>query len=98
MVRSQPESFGLTASATDNQVLFLIRQGLASDPELSFQLLPAREEPTAADGTRLLPPEYGGTVESHWIWAVRCPAFFPGPAWLLLRRDGGEPTSAYGVL
>jgi len=98
MVTSQPESFGLTASASGDEVCTAIRQGLAADPDLAFHLLPAGEEPQAPDGTRLLPPEAGETVDEYWIWCVRCPAFFPGPAWLLLRRDGVEPPYAYGYL
>lgn len=98
MVTSQPESFGLTAVASADQVRAAIRQGLAADPDLAFHLLPAGGEPQAADGTRLFPPEAGETVEEYWIWCVRCPGFFPGPAWLLQRRDGAEPAYAYGYL
>ncbi|WP_094555654.1 hypothetical protein [Synechococcus sp. 1G10] len=98
MVTSQPESFGLTASASGDQIRAVILQGLEGDPDLAFHLLPAGEEPQAADGTRLFPPEQGETVVDHWIWYVRCPGFFPGPAWLLQRRDGQEPPYAYGYL
>lgn len=62
----------------------------------AFHLLPADKEPSTADGTRLFPPEYGETAEEYWIWYVRCPAFFPGPFWLLQRGDGQEPPYAYG--
>ena len=75
-----------------------IRQGLAADPDLAFHLLPAGEEPVTADGRRLFPPEQGETVEEAWIWCVHCPAFFRGPAWLVVRRDGEEPPYAYGTL
>ncbi|MFQ6539746.1 MULTISPECIES: hypothetical protein [Aphanothece] len=98
MVTSQPESFGLTASASGDQIHAVILQGLAADPDLAFHLLPAGEEPQAAEGMRLFPPEQGETVEDYWIWTVRCPAFFPGPAWLLQRRDGQEPPYTYGTL
>lgn len=98
VVSSQPESFGLPAGAGGDQVRAAIRQGLAADPDLAFHLLPTGEEPQAADGTRLFPPEEGETVEKYWIWTVRCPAFFPGPAWMLFRRDGAEPPYAYGYL
>ncbi|MEB3321425.1 MAG: hypothetical protein VKI81_01220 [Synechococcaceae cyanobacterium] len=97
-VSSQPVSVGIAAGAGGDQVRAVIRQGLAADPDLAFHLLPAGEEPQAADGTRLFPPEQGETVEEYWIWCVRCPAFFPGPAWLLLRRDGAEAPFAYGYL
>ena len=98
MVTSQPESFGLPAGAGGDQVRAAIRQGLEADPDLAFHLLPAGEEPEAADGTRLFPPEQGETVSDYWIWYVRCPAFFPGPAWLLVRRDGEQPPYSYGTL
>jgi plasmid stability protein len=29
---------------------------------------------------------------------VRCPALVPGPAWLLVRRDGEQPPYSYGTL
>jgi hypothetical protein len=98
MVNSQPESFGLQAGASDDQVRAVIRKGLAADPDLAFHLLPADEEPVTADGTRLFPPENGETVKDCWIWCVHCPAFFPGPAWLLVPRNGTEPPYAYGYL
>jgi hypothetical protein len=98
MVTSQPESFGLTPGASGGQVCAAIRQGLAADPDLAFHLLPAGEEPHAADGTRLFLPEQGETVEDCWIWYVHCPAFFPGPAWLVVPRNGTEPAYAYGTL
>jgi hypothetical protein len=69
---------------------------VSSQPE-SFGL-PAGEEPQAAHGTRLFPPEQGETVEEYCLWIVHCPGFFPGPAWLLFRRDGAEPPYAYGYL
>jgi len=28
----------------------------------------------------------------------QCPAFFPGPVWLLVPRNGEEPPYAYGYL
>ncbi len=98
LVTSQPESFGLPAGAGGDQVRTAIRQGLVADPDLAFHLLPAGEEPHAADGTRLFPPEQGETVAEYWIWSVRCPAFFPGPAWLLQHRNGEQPAYAYGTL
>ncbi|MCP9840825.1 hypothetical protein KBY93_09275 [Synechococcus sp. J7-Johnson] len=76
----------------------MIVRGLAADSDLAFQLLPAGEEPQAADGALLFPPEQGETVAEHWIWCVHAPAFFPGPAWLLVPRHGTEPPYAYGYL
>lgn len=98
MVRSQPESFDLTDNASDEQVRAVITAGLVADPDLSVQMLPAGEEPKAADGTRLFPPEYGETVDDYWIWTIRCKGFFPGPLWLLIRRDGNEQPYSYGFI
>jgi len=98
LVLSQPESFGLPAGPTGEQVRAAIVSALAADPELAFHLLPDGEEPQAADGTRLFPPEEGEKVADHWIWYVHAPAFFPGPVWLLVPRNGKEPPYAYGYL
>ena len=98
MVASQPESFGLTAGSTGEQLRAAIVNGLAADPDLAVHLLPAGEEPQAPDGTRLFLPEEGEQVVDHWIWCVHAPAFFPGPAWLLVPRNGEEPPYAYGYL
>jgi hypothetical protein len=80
MVSSQPESFGLTAGASGEQVRAAIRQGLAADPDLAFHLQPAGEEPVTADGRHLPPPKPGKTVEESWSLCVHCPAFFLEPA------------------
>jgi len=98
LVLSQPESFGLPAAPSGEQVRAVIVRELAADPELAFHLLPAGEEPQAAGGTRLFPPEQGEQVADHWIWCVHAPAFFPGPVWLLVPRDGVEAPFAYGYL
>lgn len=98
LVFSQPESFDLPAGPTGEQVRAVIVRGLAADPDLAFHLLPAGEEPQAADGTRLFPPEQGEAVADHWIWYVHARAFFPGPVWLLVPRNGKEPPYAYGYL
>ena len=86
----------LPAGPTGEQVRAVIVRGLAADPDLAFHLLPADEDPQAADGTRLFPPEEGEQVADHWIWYVHAPAFFPGPVWLLVPRNGKEPPYAYG--
>jgi hypothetical protein len=98
MVACQPESFGLTAGATPEQTRAAILRGLAADPELAFHLLAADAATQAADGTRLFPPEEGERVADHWIWCVHGPAFFPGPAWLVVARNGEDPPYAYGHL
>jgi hypothetical protein len=97
-VRTEPEAFGLPAAATPEQIRAVILTGLKEDPDLGFFLLPDGAEPAAVGEVTLFPPEEGESVRDFWIWAVRCPAFFPGPLWLLVDRRDGSLAYHYGYL
>jgi hypothetical protein len=98
MVMTEPENFGLTASATPEQIRNVIVAGLADDKDLGFHLLPESTDTAQDPEVKLFPPEYGESVKEFWIWVVRCPGFFPGPAWMLVSRENGDEAFHYGYL
>lgn len=98
MVMTEPENFALTAAATPEQIRNVIVTGLAQDKDLSFQLLPESSDTEQSSDVKLFPPEYGESVQQFWIWFVRCPDFFPGPAWMLVNRENGDEAFHYGYL
>jgi len=97
MVTTQPESFGLAANPTGEDVKKAILTEMNKDKGMTFYLLPENTETGSPEGAPLFPPEYGETVKDYWIWYLKC-NFFPGPLWLLVKRDGSMPAYCYGYM
>jgi len=97
MVKTSPESFQLNEKATDEDVKNAILGQMASDKGLKIYLLPENSETEAPPGVNLFPPEYGETVKDFWIWYIHC-NFFPGPVWILVKRDGSINAYHYGYM
>lgn len=97
LVASEPEAFGLTEAASAEEIQLAIKTALSKDSDLCIQLLP--DAGLAIIGAEtMFPPEYGETVQDFWIWFIRSPGFFPGPAWILVRRDGSIDAYHYGYI
>lgn len=97
MITSQPESFQLNTSATKEEIKKAILKEMQNDTALKICLLPAYIEQNSPDGIKLFPSENGESVNDFWIWYIKC-NFFPGPVWMLVKRDGTITAYHYGVL
>ncbi len=93
MVMGDPEAFGLNNKATPNQIKDVILTLIREDKKFSIELLPIN----IVETQNLFPPENGEKPNNYWIWQVKC-SFFPGPYWMLIKRDGTIPAYSYGYL
>jgi hypothetical protein len=97
MVMDAPENFQLSQQATNDDVRKAILGQMAIDKGLKIYLLPENTETEAPSGVKLFSPEYGETVKDFWIWYIQC-NFFPGPVWILVKRDGSINAYHYGYM
>jgi len=97
MIKTDPESFQLKPNPSDNEIKMALLDQIRNDKKFKIYLLPENIETEAAPDVKLFPPENGEQVADYWIWYVQCD-FFPGPAWILVKRDGTVPAYHYGFM
>lgn len=93
-ILERPSDFGLPSNPSDEEIKKTIAKGLKDDKNLKITLLPA----TTTENSEIFPPEEGESVKDFWIWYVHAPAYFPGPIWILVKRDGSIPAYHYGKI
>ncbi len=96
MVTSTPDAFGLENNPSPEIVKNTLIKTINADSNLKFALLPSDCENSPYDFS-VFPPENGESVNDYWIWFVKCD-FFPGPYWLLIKRDGSADGYSYGYM
>ncbi len=97
MVTTQPESFQLSDKATPEEIKKAILNEISKDNSFKICLLPEDTENNSPEGISLFPPENGESIKDYWIWYIKC-SFFPGPAWMLVKRDGSAKAFHYGYM
>lgn len=93
-ILENPSDFGLGPHPSAQQIRAAITKGLKEDKDLKISLLPEK----IAENSGLFPPEEGESVKDYWIWYVDAPAYFPGPIWILVKRDGSVPAFHYAKM
>ncbi len=96
MNTSAPDAFGLENNPSPEIVKNSIIKTINADSNFKFALLPSDCENSPYDFS-VFPPENGESVNDYWIWFVKCD-FFPGPYWLLIKRDGSAEGYSYGYM
>jgi hypothetical protein len=97
LVRDMPEQFNLSADAGNDTIKTALQETFKEDNSFKIYLLPENIETERPDGVKLFPPENGEKVSDYWIWFIKT-NIFPGPAWLLIKRDGSETAYHYGYM
>jgi hypothetical protein len=96
IITNAPDAFGLEANPSPEVVKTTIIKAINDDVNAKFALLPTDLENSKYDFS-IFPPENGESVLDYWIWYIKCD-FFPGPYWMLVRRDGTSEGYSYGFL
>lgn len=92
VVRSSPDSYGLGANPGDAEVAEALRRVLADDPEARIVLLtPA----TLQQPEYRFTPEYGETIDEHWVFRIIAPAAWPLLQWSVVDLRGEQPAYSY---
>lgn len=89
-----PEDFGLEKNPSQDMIKDAIAKGLRDDSKLKIALVPS----TIKSDSEIFPPENGEKVDDYWIWHLSAPGYFPGPIWILVKRDGIIPAYHYGYM
>lgn len=93
-ILESPSDFGLPNNPSAEDIKKTIAQGLKDDKNLTITLLPEK----TLENSGIFPPEEGENVKDFWIWYVHAPNYFPGPIWILVKRDGTIPAYHYGKM
>lgn len=93
-ILESPSDFGLPNNPSVEDIKKTIAKGLKEDKNLTITLLPEK----TAENSGIFPPEEGESVNDFWIWYVKAPNYFPGPIWILVKRDGTMPAYHYGKM
>lgn len=92
VVRSTPESFGLAAQPTAEQITAALRQILSDDPAAKIVLLTCTT--TKQPPYRFL-PEYGESITENWVFRIIAPASWPFLQWSIVDLRGEKQAYSY---
>jgi hypothetical protein len=92
VVRSAPESFGLTADPSNEACVAALTHVLTDDPKAEVVLLGVA---TIIKPNYRFLPEYGEDIEEHWVFRIIAPASWPFLQWSIVDCRGDVPPYSY---
>lgn len=94
LVIDVPEAHGLPASPSETQASDVLRGYLQQDPRAELVLLTPT---TVGEEKYRFLPEYGETLDQHWVFRIILPQTFDLMSWVVVDITGRAPAYAYAI-